>query len=278
MNNTFNTRRFSLLLKRQWLEFGKIYLMSLGIIVAIIVGFYLFNFPDITEYKKTEMVAYRINFREPLFTLLGPLFISIIAGTYFAHLGNKAKATSDLLTPASKLEKYATAIIYTSIVPILSYVFIFSVVDFCFVQAYLSDYSYVEKVYEGGQYVNRTIEKGDWLFFNHSHLLHSYFNEVVLICSSFSILITAVFLMGSIYFNRFQYIKTLVTVSALVSVAMPIYVQAGKFFFHNKVRISTDNSLSGPGDNGPILIATGITIIALFFYIVGYIRYKEKEV
>lgn len=278
MNNTFNIHRFTLLLKRQWLEFGKIYLMTLAVVLAIIVCFYGLSFSNVNEYKKANIINNLLRFREPLFALLGLLFISIASSAYFLHLGNKARAIGDLLTPASNLEKYTTAIVYTTIVPILSYLFIFYVVDFAFIQTNLSNYKDTQNVYENGEYIHRTMQNSDWLFFRYSILSTTHFGYVFSVCTAFSVLVTSVFLSGSIYFNRFQYIKTLVSVAAFISVATLIYMKASQFFFSNKVHITANQSYRNSNDNSLFLVVAAIALVALFFYIVGYIRYKEKEV
>ena len=97
MNNTFNLQRFGLLLKRQWLEFGKIYLVSLVVALGVIIAFYGFAlWPYLIQTVK-EPFDFRLNFREPLFFIFGFIFISIIASNHFAHLGQKPKAIIDLL-------------------------------------------------------------------------------------------------------------------------------------------------------------------------------------
>lgn len=278
MNNTFKIHRFTLLLKRQWLEFGKVYLMTLAVVFAIIICFYAMSFSNVDEYKKADIINNLLRFRIPLFVLLGLLFISIVASAYFLHLGNKARAIGDLLTPASKLEKYTTAIVYTTIVPILSFLLIFYMVDFAFVQANLNNYSDTQNIYENGEYINRTMQNSDWLFFRYSMLSTTHFGYLVGICTTISVLVTSLFLAGSIYFNRFQYIKTLVAVVAFVSVATLVYFQAIQFFFDNKVRISPNQTYDDNHGNGPFLVVTALALVALFLYVVGYIRYKEKEV
>jgi len=278
MNNTFNLHRFNLLLKRQWLEFGKVYLMTLGVVLVILLCFYILNLNNIESYIKSNTANYILRFREPLFTLLGLLFISIAATTYFTHLGNKAKAIGDILTPASVLEKYLTGIFYTTIVPILSYVLIFYVVDFIFIKANFSSYTYVDNVYIQGKYVEKTIEKNDWLFFNYNALSHSYFNYAASVCSVFSLVVTSIFLAGSIYFNRFQYIKTIVSVSVFIGVLTLVYIQTVNFFFDNKVLVNPNQSDHNSGEFSMYILVTAMMLIALFFYVLGYIRYKEKEV
>ena len=87
MNNTFSIQRFGLLLKRQWLEFGKIYLISLVVVLGVLLTFYGFQYYSITHFEHFENRSYSRNpliFRIPLFLVTGLIFITIMASTYFA--------------------------------------------------------------------------------------------------------------------------------------------------------------------------------------------------
>ena len=132
MNNTFNIQRFGLLLKRQWLEFGKIYLITLAVALGVIITFYGFStYNAITENGPFHTRL--LGFREPLFLIFGFLFITIIASNYFAHLGQKPKAIIDLMIPASTFEKFLTGILFTSILSTVSFIIIFYLTDLVFV-------------------------------------------------------------------------------------------------------------------------------------------------
>ena len=86
MNNTFNIQRLGLLLKRQWLEFGKIYLITLAVALGVIITFYGFSTWSIIAEDR-PFSPWALNFREPFFLIFGFLFITVIASSYFAHLG-----------------------------------------------------------------------------------------------------------------------------------------------------------------------------------------------
>ena len=135
MNNTFNIQRFGLLLKRQWLEFGKIYLISLAVVLGIFLTFYGYNaylfsfYGQLADHYENSYLF----FREPLFIVLGLLFVTVIASSYFAHLGQKPKAIIDLMIPASTFEKFLTGVFFTSILTSASFLLLFYLTDLAFV-------------------------------------------------------------------------------------------------------------------------------------------------
>ncbi len=143
MNNTFNIQRLGLLLKRQWLEFGKIYLITVAVALGVIITFYGFLLSSYFIYHSRQPDYYSLNFREPLFLIFGFLFITIIASSYFAHLGQKPKATIDLMIPASTFEKFLTSIFFTGILSTVSFVIIFYLTDLAFVSKLRSIYQSV---------------------------------------------------------------------------------------------------------------------------------------
>jgi hypothetical protein len=90
MNNTFNINRFGLLVKRQWLDFGKIYLISLIVIAGILTGFYIFNIPTALRNNRINDDGYfNMGFRIPLFLIMGFIFISVVSSSYFSCFGQK---------------------------------------------------------------------------------------------------------------------------------------------------------------------------------------------
>lgn len=268
MNNTFNINRFGLLLKRQWLDFGKIYLISLLVIAGVLVASYAINtnVPKRIQYLDAQNY-FNMNFRIPVFLIVGMLFISIVASTYFAYLGQKSKAIMDLLIPASVFEKFLAGIFYTGIVSIISYLVIF----------YLTDAGYTA-------YINSQIDalkasnpgslevKGARTFLTEIAPSQEVFNYFF----ALPFLLTSVYLLGSIYFNRFHYIKTTVSVMIFSGIVMYIISNVADIIAHNMVMINH----SYRNDKSDVLtIFLLITILlTVVFWTIAYVRLKEKEV
>ena len=126
MNNTFDFNRFSLLVKRQWVENKKLFLMaSFGIMGILIVIDSL-----IMRWESGNMNA---DARFPFFLL--SLFFggSIFANYIFKDLSDKNSNTGFLLIPASHFEKFLTGVFYAFIVFPVVFLDLFYVMDLGFV-------------------------------------------------------------------------------------------------------------------------------------------------
>lgn len=269
MNNTFNINRFGLLLKRQWLDFGKIYLMSLVVLIAIIVGFYLFNIPKLENLNLRwgNNGQATLGFRPIIFLLVGFLFISIESNTYFNVLGQKPKAIMELMTPASITEKFLGGVLFTML-NIASYLLIFYVIDQIFV-SYLNNLWIHQKAMD----------------YHTNKLASVHFSTIIDDMTSekefkfffaMPFLVTSVFLLGSVYFNRFHYIKTALSITAFLSLVIFLTVKIAMWLTEGK----EPKYDSGNQEKDFIfIIFFGITILlSLIIWVITYIRLKEKEV
>ena len=259
MNNTFNPQRFGLLLKRQWLEFGKIYLVSLLVALGVIIVFY--GFALWKELTGADRFTDRdLNFREPLFLIFGFIFISISTSNYFAHLGQKPKAIIDLLIPASTFEKFLTGIFFTSILTYVSFILLF----------YLTDLAFIAKL--KGLYADDLT--------NLEYFFPKNNPNVFLPLYIAPFFVTSLFLLGSIYFNKFHYIKTAISVMIFSGILSAILFKTGAFLFEGKIMIQEENrnmnhlSQSTAEWLGLLLLA----VLTLIFWSITYVRLKEKEV
>jgi hypothetical protein len=274
MNNTFSIQRFSLLLKRQWLEFGKIYLISLVVVLGIFLCFYGFNYYSITNFKGHAAFSYRVLFfRVPLFIVMGLLFTSVIASSYFAHLGQKPRAIIDLMIPASTFEKFMGSIFFTSVLGIGSYLLLF----------YLTDLAFVVKLrgwYESSG--NPMLLNGQKVALNEIFPLlfvrqdASSFIPVYI----FPFFLTSIFLLGSIYFERFHYIKTAIVVMIFSGIWFAIIMKSGKLLFEGRIPIDNDQMkhMFSDRNTAEYLITILVVLLTLILWSITYVRLKEKEV
>ncbi|MFA6277749.1 MAG: hypothetical protein WC622_13425 [Pedobacter sp.] len=276
MNNTFNIQRFGLLLKRQWLEFGKIYLITLAVALGVIVTFYSFSlWGYITEVKPFHERS--LQFREPLFLIFGFLFITVIASNYFAHLGQKPKAIIDLMIPASTFEKFLTGIIFTTILSTVSFIVIFYLTDLAFLAKLKSIYdvnttssSYTDV---DGNIVTNVTDNLAYFF-----LKNDSGNDKFLPIYYAPFFVTSVFLLGSVYFNKFHYIKTAISVMVFSGIWTAIIIKSGKLLFDDRSPINqTTRNFSGR-DSAEIWLTLLLVVLTLIFWSLTYVRLKEKEV
>lgn len=268
MNNLFSIDRFGLLLRRQWSGFGKIYLLSLAIVMGIFVAFYAFNLNDFAKTYESVHINSAFNFRTFLFVFLGLIYIVVIASTYFVSLANKSKAPFELLIPASSLEKFLGGIFYTAICSTFAYFFIFCLVDYIFVAytkfTYASIYNYLDR----RQGLTITVDDLTY-YWNKGFPSQLYYMLFV------PFLLHAVFFLGSLSFKNNHFIKTAVTLILYITLWVLAVVGVSKYFDGNRIMVGQTHY-----DELDILrmcLAVGI-IMTLAIWSIAYLRLKEKEV
>lgn len=273
MNNTFNINRFGLLLKRQWLEFGRIYLITLGVAFGVIATFYMVAiWPSFREVSP----EIGLHFREPLFLIFGFLFISVIASNYFAHFGQKSKTVIDLLIPASTFEKFLAAVLFTAVLTVVSYLAIFYITDMGFVVKLRSTYNTVittKSFNDAAGEVTITRDKYEFFFSKHRDDLF----PPLFVAPAF---ITSIFLLGSIYFNKFHYIKTAISVMIFCGIWAYIVVNTIEFLTRNRHAKEDAFFIRHGPDKDPFLWVFALLLLVLtcIFWSITYVRLKEKEV
>jgi hypothetical protein len=210
--------------------------------------------------------------------LTGCLFASLI----FSDLSEGPKAIHYLLTPASLLEKLLTAVLYALILFFISYTIIFYAIDIIMVkisngvaQAMMEreHIPFDQPMKVSNVFVNP--RNGDNFYF---YILLVYFG------------IESIFLLGSIYFVKYHYIKTLVS-GLIVFLILVFFVHKvigsfmpdGGFFKPFTVYRIYDQQ---KGELS-VLLPEWLSMIMLFLtkyalapslWVVAYFRLKEKEV
>ena len=275
MNNTFNINRFGLLLRRQWLEFGKIFLITVAVAFGVIATFYTTALWSVFTGDLIHHID--LNFREPLFLIFGFLFISVIASNYFAHLGQKPKTVVDLLIPASTFEKFLAGVFFTLGLSVLSFVLVFYLADLAFISKLRDTYTSVATTTSYTDAMGRQVvetDKYDYFFnVNRSGILAPIYAAPALI--------TAIFLLGSIYFNKFHYIKTVVVVMIFSGLWTYLFAETAQYLMSGRRPIMGEgNSHFYNADKSSViwLLTLGIITLAAMFWAVTYVRLREKQV
>ncbi|MGF1924023.1 MAG: hypothetical protein ACQUHE_07570 [Bacteroidia bacterium] len=270
MNNTFDIQRFGLLLKRQWLEFGKIYLISLIVLLGVFLCFYGYAYYNLlfdTHFEKGNYRYQFLNFRVPLFATSGLIFGTVVASSYFSHLGQKSRAIIDLLTPASVLEKFFGGVFFATIIATISFFGIFYFTDLVFVMK-------IRSMVEDLSNSKLTAENGLGYFFTENN--PNDFKPLYVV----PFFITSIFLLGSIYFNKFHYIKTAIAVMIFSGIWAAIIGKSGQVLFEGKVLIDRGQSrhMFNNKDTAELWITVIGIALTLIFWAITYVRLKEKEV
>lgn len=275
MNNTFDINRFGLLIRKQWLEYGKLYLISLGIISGILISAYGSIYWQITHQQDNNSLNFllQLNIRWQFVSQLGILFLSLAANHYFSPLSQKPKAILELTLPASSLEKFLVGILFSTILALLSYLIIFYLVDLAFVSKLRAEFPKALSTIDVKGSAPLPNVKVPEYFFIRLHRLSAF--KFTPFAGVFCL--STLFLLGSLYFKKFQYIKTAITTLVFCGLWLSYVINLQEFMFVNKIEIE-NNQFSASRN----FVAWGILVFLLLFttisYVIAYIRFKEKEV
>ncbi len=274
MNNTFDIQRFSLLLKRKWLEFGKIYLITLAVSLGIMLISYTIAFWSIITNLET-FSDNTLDFREPLFFCFGFLFITVVASTYFSHLGHKPKTITDLLIPASTFEKFMAGIFFTGIMTTVSFVVLFFLTDLVFVSKFriaVPGETGLNSFRDAEGAVTAITNKGVY-FFAPDRL--NIFMPLYLV----PFFVTSIFLLGSIWFNKYHYIKTTLSVMVFAGIWTAIVFKTGEILTEGRRAVNHSRPIyHAANDTMEWIITLLLLMVTVVIWTITYFRLKEKEV
>lgn len=273
MNQTFSFERFSLLVAKHWAENKKRYLLSAVAMIGLLIVWFLFIMLTDDHYPMAgglQQVTY-------LFSLFG--VGTFYASQYFKDLGSRSKASNFLLIPASSLEKLLCALFYVIVLFFIVFTAVFYLADIIMVTvanaahlSYTPDHSAtIVNVFTSKEVVDGDGEANFYFFL-------IFFT------------IQSAFLLGSIYFEKYSFIKTAISVFIIsLSVFFLMYFFIEELLpngsYHNG--LITSYRIVQDGNDKLVQLPTwiGSGLKFLFMYAVmpllwtaTYFRLKEKQV
>lgn len=269
MNNIFDFNRFSLLVKRQWVENKKLFLMaSFGIVgIIIVIDSLLMRW----EYGYIDVIP-----RFSIFLLSFYFGGSVFANYVFKDLSDKNISTSFLLVPASHFEKFLTGVLYAFVVFPMVFLTLFYVVDLGFVSVGNSIRESLIAVGRNGGVKN--VQLHSYMF--DSKNVRESLGEII----GFWLVIQAFVLMGAAQFEGRSYIKTAFMGFAILFLLGFVIYLSNKFLlnditqqFQNK---GYSRELVKPTKDffDRILGIILIYVLPPILLIIAYFKLKEKQV
>jgi hypothetical protein len=256
MNKTFSINRFGRLFKKHTKEHYRNYLMSIAVLVGVMIlgGSFLVYMTEIQLDKNAQVF-----FFFSIMLLSGTIFTS----TVFSDLGERKKAVAWLVLPASHLEKYLVAWIYSFLLFIIVYTMIFYLALFAALNI---------------QHVHS----------HHIVILNIFEKQILQMYGVFAFL-HAIAFFGAVYFEKLHFIKT--AFAFFIILAVLVVINQG--LLNGLLGRTIDSSLPFGymrfGDTGqavdikissqdtPYLLYLMI-ILTFIFWVATYFRLKEKQV
>jgi len=273
MNNAFSFQRLSLLIRKQWAENSRFYglatLALLGVMAMVFILFWLMM--DYPSYHEDQTV---IIYFVGLF-LVGSIFSS----TAFNALGEKEKGQYWMSVPATHAEKLVTAILFSMVLFFVVYTAVFFLVKMLAVQ-----YIKMQMASDPGISFSR--------FFNKDKISDEHTKAVLGYLLLGFLAVQSIFLLGSIYFKKYAFIKTVIIVIAFFALYIFAVAKLFKGFLPENYNwegyrvvfnnIPNDNTIYHQYSFGEtfkeILLAIVKWIWAPLCWVIAWFRLREKEI
>ena len=276
MNNTFDFNRFSLLVKRQWIENKKLFLMASFALFGLGVVFYSFQIDFVTGkmYPQIQIIVFSLG----LF-LSGTIFTNFL----FKEFSDKNATTSFLQIPASHFEKLSCGLVYSFIIFPIVFILIFNVLDFTMV-------GIANKIANNYETLNLQEKLGRSVLLFEKFFMKSETSRTVnsdVDTNAYDILTVwflpmSFLILGSIFYSRLSLIKTIFT--GLV-ILFSVYLLYGFLF---KILIGDlSNQLAGTRNDELMITVKSLALTAWSFIkygltpmllVIAYFKLKEKQV
>ncbi|MBN8859260.1 MAG: hypothetical protein J0H29_12785 [Sphingobacteriales bacterium] len=265
MNNTFSFSRLGLLIKKQWFDNSRLYILSalalIGLLTLIFTIWWLANRYD-----------YRFSEASTNIIFLIVLFVSglVFASTTFGMLGDKAKGIYWLNVPATALEKLVCGFFYSC---------------FVFMILYITSFWLIKHI---TFFLIELNPKNELIRTTHNDI----FERVVkpnLLYTFFAL--QALFMLGSVYFEKFSFIKTILIILFISFLFVMFCMFLGNNLLppnfgvkgFSEFRVYDDNYQGTKIYHLASWIGDLIESLAKFIWVpvfltVAYFRLKEKEI
>jgi hypothetical protein len=194
MNNTFDFNRFSLLVKRQWVENKKLFLMASFALIGI--GILLYSLTSNWNRGDISNAVQVLFFTSGLF-FAGTLFTNYV----FKDFSDKNSTTHFLMTPSSHLEKLLSGCVYGFIVFPIVFLVIYFAIDYFFVSF---ANSFHHNLVEKNLIKDSTWKENIWFYEQLSEKPRIFLQPLI----GMWFIVQSAMIIGTVMYTRWAYIKT----------------------------------------------------------------------
>lgn len=251
MNQFFSFKRFRLLVLKHWADNKKRYSLTVLAFIALLTAWF-----GLTLIMHEDQVPMSQDVQHTTFFFLFFASGTVYASQFFSDLSNRTKAGNFLLLPASGFEKLLCGILYTALIFPLVFLAAFYLADSLMVALANAIFNFSEKA----RVIN--VFTDDFFRFNEHHTMSFFL---------FFISLQSLFLLGSVYFRKYNFIKTVISGFVIWMLCMGVLFAVHTWFM--------------PLDDTPIFMQDTVAIVVLaIVYLVGplvwwmaYYRLKAKQ-
>lgn len=269
-NNYFSFERFSLLLKKDFMESWKTILLRFVTLYAVLAVVFCFLCYKNCQFEMI-LAGVENNVRYLGFTLF--LFFGfgcIFASSMMEKMQSKTKRISYLMTPATSFEKYFSGFVQVVVIFIIAFFVAFKLADFTRVAIFSICYPSLDFIPIDLKYL---VPKNGELFNSWQALLVGF---------SIYLFYQSLFVLGSTLWYKKPFIKTIAAGVAIYLIFITINGTLIHFLFPNNLFGFFDAIRYCDITFDKISALRNITILfsclTLFNWIMAYFRFKESEI
>jgi hypothetical protein len=268
MNQFFSFNRFTLLVLKHWADNKKRYGLSVLAFMGLLIAWFVFIILIDDDESMGEEIQ-KITYFLSLFAI-GTFY----ASQYFRDLGSRAKGINFLLVPASSFEKLLCGFLYTVLFFFVAFTGVFYFVDYLMIT--------ISNTFGG---TNESLINVFDVFLIRAN------NDPGVSLLTFYFLVQSAFLLGSIYFEKYSFIKTIISgfvvfflLFCLVYFLYDFFLPRGEYnsVFLTSFRVvsdgTTDHLVNVPAWIAKVFSFLVMYAMAPFLWMVAYYRLKEKQV
>jgi len=263
MNDTFNAKRFTRLLKKTLLERPLQMFGFTGLLLAVVFIMYI-----VAKTLGGFSSAQNITFIWGL-----PVSSAFFASLVFGHFSTNASGSSYLTLPASHFEKWLCGILIAGIAYPIIFLLFFRIVDSSFVALFHNSLDTASPFYK---------EQYDSVY------IFDFNGVLAWRVYPLFFLLTGMTLVGSLYFNKIAFIKVAISLCILWLGILGINYVIAKILFENMTDAAPFNhvaiavgkeeaSIELPGWTGKIFAYGLGFVLPAILWLLSFTRLREKE-
>lgn len=272
MNNTFDIKRFALLMKRDIMQDWKKYTLQVAALLGIMLAFPLFY--TYTEYDSlaratspnVEYILNNLN-HDYLSMAIGLFIITslIYASAMMTPISNKRKRIDYLMLPCSSLEKYLSRFL----IHVVGFIIVFFI---CLFIADIIRMAIFSVAYP--EFGVKALDLGELT----SNRMFSRSEVFITLCTVFSSVV-AFFTLGSTVWQKHVAIKNVIALIIINLLLAGFTLLMTKILSPEGVHL---NMNIGSSDISQEMAQWIVTILfgalSIFFWVLAYFRFKETEI
>lgn len=289
MNNTFNIRRFGLIVRKDfienWKRYALMFLTMAGCIAVVLIIISIIEYENVVSWtidgNTIGLVQAMTKDLVSAISIMFPIFGIIFASILMNPMNDKVKRISYLTIPASSLEKFLTRWVTMTVGYIIAFFVALWIVDLLRVGICSVKYPDMDIAF---------LDFSKMIYSRHdSERYYSVFQDIRIFVFSLSIyfLVQSLMILGSTFWEKATFIKTFAVIIIIGNAYWLIcYLGIDLFYedfnqFGKVLESFTDSALNEEArkiEHSLVYVSATLFFFTLANWTLAYFRFRESEI